>query len=541
MAEDRRDRLYTIILVDDEDEVRGRISSRISKETGFAVVGTAGNGYDALELIEEKIPDVVLTDIKMPYIDGIELATTIRRDYPTVKMAFITGYNEFDYAREAVNLRIHSYLTKPLTEEAIREFLSSLKRELDEEYESTYSRRYIERQYNESVPLLIEHCLSSLLLSTTAGDRSEVGQLRQLGVDLEETRYTIISVSIERNAEHWDVIEFEKLRMSVRGNIKRTFDQEEIEFFDLFFNENIVYVVKESEPRGVREIDLVLNQIVRSIERYLSVRLSIGVGALHRGFRELRYAYDEAARALENGRVQSPGRIVYAAELPEVHRTYATLSETEIETLAYKLRYETPDLTKEHLARIGAQFSSVSSDSETGVDQQVAMLQITTALVQYGAVVNADIGAIHGTDLIETIGRMKSLPEFIGWAGRIVDELYGYGKRNRAGNAEKLLNQAISFMQQNVANKDLTMQAICDAQGISVSYLGQLFKKYKNTTFVKYLTTLRMERAKEQLRVSGNRIIEVAEACGYRDVYYFSHCFRKHIGVPPKTYRESHQ
>ena len=82
---------YKIILVDDEDEVRGRISSKIMAESGFQVVGTAGNGYDALELIEKFSPQVVLTDIKMPYIDGIELARIIRRDYPTVRIGFITG------------------------------------------------------------------------------------------------------------------------------------------------------------------------------------------------------------------------------------------------------------------------------------------------------------------------------------------------------------------------------------------------------------------------------------------------------------------
>jgi two-component system response regulator YesN len=110
---------YKIILVDDEDEVRGRISSKITAESGFVVAGTAGNGYDALELIEKLAPQVVLTDIKMPYIDGIELAGIIRRDYPTVRIGFITGYDEFDYARQAIKLGVRSYLTKPLTQEDI--------------------------------------------------------------------------------------------------------------------------------------------------------------------------------------------------------------------------------------------------------------------------------------------------------------------------------------------------------------------------------------------------------------------------------------
>jgi two-component system response regulator YesN len=151
--------LYKIILVDDEDEVRGRIPSKISEDSGFTVVGTTGNGYDALELIEKHSPQVVLTDIKMPYIDGIELAAIIRRDFPTVRVGFITGYNEFDYAREAIRHNVRSYLTKPLTQEDIASFLRHLKVELDEEYRDRYNRELIEKRYEQSVPLIIENFL----------------------------------------------------------------------------------------------------------------------------------------------------------------------------------------------------------------------------------------------------------------------------------------------------------------------------------------------------------------------------------------------
>jgi len=107
--------LYKLLLVDDEDEVRGRISSLIDQNSGFVVVGKAGNGHDAYELVEELKPDVVLTDIKMPFIDGIELARMLKRDFPTVKVAFISGYDEFKYAQEAIKLNVVSYLMKPLT------------------------------------------------------------------------------------------------------------------------------------------------------------------------------------------------------------------------------------------------------------------------------------------------------------------------------------------------------------------------------------------------------------------------------------------
>ena len=527
---------YTMILVDDEDEVRGRISSRISTAVGFTVVGTAGNGHDALELIEAHAPDVVLTDIKMPYIDGIELAHTIRRDYPTTRIAFITGYNEFDYAREAIKLRVHSYLTKPLTEQAIRRFLRDLKRELDDEFRHRYSREVIRKQYERSVPLLIENSLTAVLLSRTGSVK--VDQLVAYGVDLEAQRYVLCYLAVERNAEHWDVIEFEKLKMSVRGNVERALVAEEFAFHSFFFNEGVVLVVKARGGGFMQDLDLALNRTIRAIEHYQQVRIGIGVSTFHTSLVELRAAYHEAAHAYEVGRLCSVGRLTYADQLPDTARDYALLDPVEAVRLERALRYEPPERSRQVLAEIRRR---VSDREGRARNCRLAMLSITELLVRYGALIDADLSAIAGGDILAVIARMQSFDEFVGWAQRIIDDLQTVGRRNKMDNAEQLLSGAIEYIQRNFTDKNLTMQAVCEAKGISVSYLGRLFKRYRQTTFVTYLTELRMERAKQQLQLFGDRIIEVAEACGYRDVYYFSHCFRKYVGVPPKKYRERYR
>ncbi|MDA3950269.1 MAG: response regulator [Spirochaeta sp.] len=532
------DQLYKMILVDDEDEVRGRISSRISAETGFSVVGTAGNGHDALELIEEHAPHVLLTDIKMPYIDGIELASIVRRDYPTVKIGFLTGYNEFDYAREAVNLRVHSYLTKPLTEEAIRAFLTDLKRELDEEYENNYSRQIIQRQYEESIPLLVEQCFTTVLLSRDHSVESEIDQLKTYGVELDGTGYVMAYVAVERNIQHWNMIEFEKLKLQVRTNIEKTLRSEEIGYHTFFFNEGIVLLVTESGVRFRADLDLVLNRIIRSIDRFLSVGVAIGVSRNHRSFRDVRTAYDEAVRAYERGRLQSVGRLVYVDELREAPRRYAVLTESDTERLRHEIHYGTSGSFRAVLDEVRTR---LAADRSVIVDHRLLMLGVANVLIQYGTNVGADIHVINADDMIDTISRIKSVDEFIGWAERQVTALHEYGRRNRMDNAERILSTAIAYIEEHYADNALTMQSLAEEQGISVSYLGQLFKKYRDTTFVKYVTSVRIERAKKQLSLSGSRIVEVAEACGYRDVYYFSHCFRKYVGVPPKKYREQQQ
>ena len=181
---------YRMILVDDEDEVRGRIISKINPASGFDVVGKAGNGYDALELIEKFKPHVVLTDIRMPFINGIELAKIIRRDFPTTKVAFISGYDQFDYAREAIDLNVVSYLMKPVTSNDIEEFLKKLKDSLDDEFNFLSNSRLIQKKYDDSIPQLINSYLSSYRSKNELSE-DDITHLKQYSVDFSNGNYLV--------------------------------------------------------------------------------------------------------------------------------------------------------------------------------------------------------------------------------------------------------------------------------------------------------------------------------------------------------------
>ena len=237
--------LYRMILVDDEDEVRGRISSKISLESGFSVVGTAGNGYDAIELIEKHSPHIVLTDIKMPFIDGIELASIIKRDYPTIRVAFITGYDEFDYAREAIDLGVVSYLTKPLTQNDVSKFLKKLKLDLDNEFQEKYSLEKLKKKYEESISLVIDNYFSSCLVSSRSDRGEDIETLKNYGVSLDEGNYLLSFIKTERSESSGDIVELEKLKLSVRSVINSILERHSYEHYSFMFGGGIVFIIKE--------------------------------------------------------------------------------------------------------------------------------------------------------------------------------------------------------------------------------------------------------------------------------------------------------
>ena len=338
--------LYKMILVDDEDEVRGRISSKISEESGFTVVGSAGNGYDALELIEEHAPHVVLTDIKMPFINGIELAAAIRRDYPTIRVAFITGYDEFDYAREAVELGVSCYLTKPVTQNDISRFLDKLKIELDEEFKRQYNLELLKKRYEESLPLIIDNYFASALISSSAADSGDIENLKTYGISLDEGNYLLAFIKIERNEGLPDVVEYEKRKLSVRSAVNSILERREYEHYSFLFNDGIIFLIKERGTLFLKNIDSVFSEMIQMTERFLSAKIDIGVSDLHREFSGMKGAYQEAEKALGYSKFLNAGRIVYIDQLEEKKPKMLSLGDSETREIEYAVKFGSEESLK---------------------------------------------------------------------------------------------------------------------------------------------------------------------------------------------------
>ena len=156
--------LYRIILVDDEEEVRKSIIRKIDwTSVGFTVVGDAENGEEALEKIEGLEPDVVLTDIRMPYMDGLTLAERIRQKYPSMKIVIFSGYDDFEYAKRAIKLNVTEYILKPVNVEELTAILKRIKTNLDEEIEQKRNVTLLRENYRKSLPILREQFLKDLI------------------------------------------------------------------------------------------------------------------------------------------------------------------------------------------------------------------------------------------------------------------------------------------------------------------------------------------------------------------------------------------
>lgn len=526
---------YKIILVDDEDEVRGRISSKVSAESGFVVVGTAGNGYDALELIEREQPQVVITDIKMPYIDGIELARIIRRDFPTVRIGFITGFDEFDYARQAVELGVKSYLTKPLTQDDVAAFLRKLKAELDEEAREAYSRERLTKQYEQSLPLVIESCLGSIVASGSGGRPEDLALLRDYGVSLDDADYVVAFAVLERDPNRRGIVEHEQLKLAVRARLGSLLELGGLSYYRFPLHEGLAFVVKRSGASFESELDAALNRAARSCEQFMAVRMAVGVSAAHRDLRRLAKACEEASGALYAERFASLSPVSYYGQAGQREGEAPRLGEAEAAALERLLKLGSDE---ELAAALDALRSRTETAAEQGSPLAGFFLGLAGILAGYASSLGSDLAELCGEDPFSRLASLRSPALFFPWFAAMAAAARERSAAARASGAERALERALALMERRYGDSELSMDQVCGELAISPSYLSQLFRRLKGTSFVRHLTSLRIERAKELLSSTNELIVEVAARCGYKDVYYFSHSFKKYTGVPPKKYRD---
>jgi len=519
---------YKLLLVDDEDEIRGRISSLINKQSGFEVIGKAGNGHDAYDLVEELRPDVVLTDIKMPFIDGIELARMLKRDFPTVKVAFISGYDEFKYAQEAISLNV-----KPLTSEDINLFLSSLKIQLDEEYDRKFNVETAMRHYKDSLPLMINHTINSMLI-TNEVTSEQVLRLSQYGLDVSPGRYLACLLEVESSDDKEELISLEKLRVLLEEISHATFQQYSLKHH-LIVQNGIFFFIKEKSEPILREIDAFLYEVLQTAEQYMGMRIRAGISEPFTDFTHLSVAYREARKAIHYGKFLNTGRIVYLSEVENKETRQFVIDIEELKSFEHIAKFGSVLEIRNYLTQWRNQFEQ---DQSVIVAHDLFVISLANIILNFAQSVNANTNALFGDSLLATMMSITNIHSLFDWAEEKILHLRSQYLETTISRTEEMLRKAKRYVDEHYMDPNLSLNVVCDYLDISISYLSMLMKREKNLSFNKYIVQVRMEQAKVFLQTTNLKIIDISLLCGYNEVYYFSHSFKKYTGRSPKQYRE---
>lgn len=521
---------YRVMLVDDEEEIRMGISRRIDWEKlGFLLVGEAQNGVEALELCEQIRPDVVITDIKMPFMDGLELGRRLRQVLPAAKLLILTGFDDFEYARQAVSINVFEYLLKPVDAEELSLVLGRLHEEIDKRRAELRDAEQLRRQYEENLPVLRGMFYTRLLDGSFRADQV-YDRAARYELVLSGEKWAAALVHVGKMGGDVDELVF----LTLQSFFSQHFDLPGCTIHTLIYMDHLAVIAALEKNVTVYPFLNELERVRRLTESETQLRLTIGVGKLVDRPWELSTSVQGARSALDYRVLLGSGRTIYIQDVEPVQDRELSFNENDEQDLITALKVGTEEQVRQ---TVGTLMEKVKSAS---IGQcQMFFLDWMNCLLKV-----ARDGQIPAEEIFGPEGiRMEKLSDFSSpgqmgsWCCDHCLCLWELLGKRRNDSTWNLMDQAKEYILSHYQESDLSVDSLCCHLHLSSAYFSTLFKKNTGMSFTSYVTKVRMEAAVQLLRDTDEKTYQIAEKIGYLDPNYFSYVFKRYFGVSPSKYR----
>ncbi len=531
--------LYRIMLVDDEEEVRKAMIRQMDWERlGFTVVGDAENGQEALEKLEQLEPEVIMTDIRMPYMDGLTLTARIREKYPSIKILIFSGYDDFEYAQQAIKLNVAEYILKPVNGEELAEILNRIKISLDQEIEQRRNFDSLRESYLGSLPILRELFLNDLVRRTTDVDLV-TPKLREYGIDILDARKWLAAVIHIEDLKRTETPVFsnhqELIPISVRG-----LAEDHLRPYCRFaiFNsmDGITVIAAIDENNTQTGLMNLFNDICKESRRVLEVTITVGVGHRSDALQEISRSYQTAVDALGYRAIVGVGKVIYINDVEPVSRGKLQLDGKGEAELIAAIKFG----PKEMIETVIQNMANRMEDAKVHASQyQVYMLSIINCMIQMMQQydLNMDDMFGEGFQYLDALAGGYSREKFASWMIPIACRMNETMNQERDNTTKKVILEAKEYIQEHYSNPDLSVEMLCRHLHMSPAYFSTVFKRETGQTYVNYLTEVRLDKAVDLLNETSDKTYVIAEKVGYQEQNYFSYVFKKKYGVSPTKYR----
>ena len=531
---------YRIILVDDEEEVRKSIIQKIQWEAiGFEVVGDAENGRDALEKLEALEPDVVLTDIRMPYMDGLALAEKVHQKYPSMKVVIFSGYDDFEYAQRAIKLEVTEYILKPVNAEELTILLKKIRRSLDEEIEQRRDVSRLRESYRSSLPIIREHFLNDLVHGGLEEDTISK-KLVEYDIPIAAAGLWVVAVihveKEEIGAGNTSLHrEKELIPISVRQLV-----EEKLSGYCRFAacsvsSELAVIAALDGEESKNGFIDL-LGDICRESRRVLEVPITVGIGCGSDSLTGINRSFKSAMNALGYAAIVGTGSTIYINDVEPVSRGKLQFDGTDESRLITAVKFG----PEENIRGVIGELVGKMEEAPVHFRQyQAYLLGIVNTLTQLVQQYDLDLSEMFGTemDYFEIFTNRPKREDLQSWFLDAALRMNRAMNEARDNTTRNVIREARQYIQDHYQDPELSVEKICSHLHLSPAYFSTIFKKETGQAYIAYLTELRLNKAVELLNTTDDKTYLIAARVGYQEQNYFSYVFKKRFGVSPTKYR----
>lgn len=514
---------YKVFLVEDEITTREGIRDNVDwRAAGFELCGEASDGEMALPQIEATQPDVLMTDIKMPFMDGLQLCKIIREHMSWMKIIIISGYNEFAYAQQAIQLGVTEYLLKPVSVQDMQAVLAKVAVALDQEKSERAYLKRLRSQVEDNLVLLRE----KFLLRLVTGGESSAGafeQSQQFGLDVHAPFYQVIllQVSAGPGAPPLDYHACQKIEKLVTGMVSTNMDA-------LFTKKGLtefVLILKGESPDQLLQEGAFLAELIQTeVESKTGCPMRIGlgtiqhrVGDLHRSFVEALLKTQDAQPTIETGALR---RLDHTA-------------------LVHFLETAQPGAFDGFFEQYIRPIAEVSLQSNLLKHYVIVdmVLSVAQFLSNLGGSPERLIDARYHDEGFSA--SLKTLDQMCTELGSLFDAALAFRDQQASSNRAVIIHQARTYIAGHLADSKLSLNEVAAQVNFSPNHFSMVFSSETGETFRDYLTRSRIEQAKKLLRATRLKCAEVAFQCGYNDPHYFSVIFRKQTSLTPHEYRNA--
>lgn len=546
--------MLKIFLAEDEVVVRETIKRMIPwEELGFELVGEAADGEMALPLLLRQQPDLLITDIKMPFMDGLTLARLAKKEIPGLKVVILSGYDDFNYAKQAIGIGVEDYLLKPITKNALIERLSEIRSRY--EHEKTQKEYY--EKFQREMQAYEKNSSRDFFEALVGGsmDMMEVyKRAEKLGLDIVAEAYNVLIFTMNCDEvfsgqrdeySSWEAESLELLENFFAGHSSAMLFRSNIFSYGVLLKgqretieENTRACVDEirkilSRQDGRREWFLAVGQ---SVERLSQIQKSYHTAS--RAFSQ-RYLYDENILYYdEMETMEHPGGQAETEDNAYLQKVDVNALNPAIlqKFLSNGLQEETENFVKDYFYAIGQE------PMESLVFRNYVILNVRFSVISFIKGLECDTNEMESADTEEVLAESgKNMESAIAYAKKMISQAIEIRDQNSGNKNRSILKTAVDFIDSHYMDEEISLNTVANVANVSSNHFSALFSQNMGQTFIEYLTTLRMNKAKELLRCTGMRSSEIAGEIGYKDAHYFSYLFKKTQGMTPSDYRKARE
>ena len=514
-----------VFLVDDEIAIRENLRNSFPwEEKGYQLVGEAPDGEMALPMLRDLNADILLTDIRMPFMDGMKLCEEVQRTMPGVERIILSGYDDFAYAQKAISLGVREYLLKPVTAHELEEALNRVRVQIEEKRRDRERLAALRERVSSGNQFLLDKLLASLF--TDEGNPEDDDQLqhqmRELGVNLSAGCYAVLDISFDAEGSR---------RTACRNALSALAEG----------SGGTVRVC--SAPKGARALVLgdhpedaeeraysFASSAMHLPELSEESNLLIAIGETVGDFHDIRRSMKSArhTRHLSRAAEQTGRRIAGAGETGV---SLPTLSETELSPLYERLQYA----SREDVEPILMEYTeSMDSALALGYLRVAALLAARRIILEAGGDPRQVLAETQVQEAMRTEGESG-----FHLLSSLLETALSYRQEYGVGFGDSTVSKARAYLSRHFSNPNLMLQDVAGEVHMSQSHFSTIFAQETGITFTQYLTGLRIGKARELLEATDIRSSQIAQEVGYNDAHYFSYLFKKNTGLTPSEYRKS--